>query len=507
MINPIYSPKYLRRNLQKLLLCGVLLLPVATPAAFAAPVTAADAVQDAFIRAAQKIKPSVVTIYVQRGSSEANGSPGMENEPTAPLIPPLPDGERSGLGSGVVVDTQGTILTNYHVVKNATIIRVLFNTDESQPERAVARLAGFDEESDLAVIQLITPSVLRTPLQPAQFANSDQVQVGDWAIAVGAPFDQAQSVTVGVISARGRHLDRDNRLSLQDYLQTDASINPGNSGGPLLNLEGQVIGINTAILSPSRYNVGIGFAVPSNTATSYWPLLKAGNSIDRGFLGIRYLPLDEQVAREFNIAGGMQIGGLAQRDGKFIGPAQAAGLQEGDIITHVNGRGVVSTQEFRKQVATLPPGSRVEFTVLRPMVENAQPHTLTVTLGDWNEQFGQNPEEKPKTPPAPAGFTRSGLRLSEIDKLTSVQRAEMGVGENDSGILITEVLPGSPADIAQLHRGLRIEKVRGDDKVWLPVPEVEDFVKIEAALPSQARLLLQARDRQHTFLYKAIEFP
>ena len=492
-----------RRILHSLLLCGFILLPVHHQLVPAAPLATADEVQAAFTRAAQRIKPSVVTIYVQRGSSEGNSNPDTQNAP----VPPFPDGERSGLGSGVVVDTAGTILTNYHVVKNATIIRVLFNTDESQPERAVARLAGFDEESDLAVIELVSPSTLRTTLQPAQFADSAQVQVGDWAIAVGAPFDQAHSVTVGVISAKGRHLDKDNRLSLQDYLQTDASINPGNSGGPLLNLDGQVIGINTAILSPSRYNVGIGFAVPSNTAAKYWPLLKTGNAIARGFLGIRYLPLDELVARELNIAGGMQIGGLAQRDGNYIGPARSAGLQEGDIITHVNGNSVTSTQEFRKQVATLPPGTRVDFTVLRPLAKNGQSRTLTVTLGDWNEQFGINTEGKLQKPPVPSGFTRSGLQISEIDKLAVALRTELGVGETESGLIITQVLPGSQADIGQLQRGLRIERVRGAGKIWLSVPDLEAFTKIEDALPSQSRLLLQVRDRQRTFLYKAIELP
>lgn len=506
MISPLYFQTRIRRTLQALLLGSVLLLPVHNPVILAAPITTADAVQDAFARAAERVKPSVVTVYVERRAGEPAGNSIEGQEPAPPF--PMPDGERSGLGSGVVVDQEGTILTNYHVVKNATLIRVLFNTDESHPERAVAQLLGFDEESDLAVLQLVNPEKLRIPLKPVSFADSDNVRVGDWAIAVGAPFDQAQSVTVGVISAKSRHLDKDNRLSLQDYLQTDASINPGNSGGPLLNLEGEVIGINTAILSPSRYNVGIGFAVPSNAARSYWPRLKAGEIIARGFLGIRYLPLDEGVARELNVAGGMQIGGLAERNGQFLGPAHAAGLKEGDVITHVNGQSVTTTQEFRKAVATLPPGTPVEFTVLHPQLPDTQKQTVTVVLGNWNDQFESKPKPQQTVPlPSPTGFTRSGLRLSDIDKLTPALRTELGIAEQETGVVVTEILPGSVADIAQLSRGLRIEKVRVDGKNWIAIPNVSTFGKIEDSLPSKSRLLLQARDRQKTFLYKAIELP
>jgi serine protease Do len=493
----------LHRKLSLLLISGMFLLSAHIEAP-GAPVVTADAVQDAFVRAAERITPSVVTIYVERRTADGNNTPNSGEEPSTSFR--MPDGESSGLGSGVVVEHDGTILTNYHVVKNATLIRVLFNTNENRPERAIARILGFDEESDLAVLQLIDPATLRTPLKPAVFADSDKVRVGDWSIAVGAPFDQAHSVTVGVISAKSRHLDKDNRLSLQDYLQTDASINPGNSGGPLLNLNGEVIGINTAILSPSRYNVGIGFAVPSNAALSYWPRLKAGEAIQRGFLGIRYLPIDDAVARELNIAGGMQIGGLAQRNGKYLGPAQAAGLGEGDVITHVNGQNVTTTQEFRRAVATLPPGTKVEFTVLRPQLADGQKQTFTVTLGNWNDQFEQKTKQA-AVPSKATGFTRSGMRLAEIEKLLPAARTEMGVEDDEKGVMILEVLPGSPADIAQLQRGLRIQKIRVDGKEWQDILNPTSFTQIEDNLSSKARILLQTRDRQKTFLYKAIELP
>jgi serine protease Do len=192
--------------------------------------------------------------------------PSADNEEDIPFALPFPFGQRdplerrTSMGTGMVVSADGFILTNHHIVKDATTIRVLLNADSEQPDRPVARLVAFDEESDLAVLK-----IERTNLPTIEFADSDTVRIGEWAIAIGAPFEQAQTVTVGIISAKGRHLPTRERLSLQDYIQTDASINPGNSGGPLLNLEGKVIGINTAILSPSRFNVGIGFSVPSNT--------------------------------------------------------------------------------------------------------------------------------------------------------------------------------------------------------------------------------------------------
>jgi serine protease Do len=241
-------------------------------------------------------------------------------------------------------------------VKGATSLRVLFNADTEQPDRPVARLIGFDEESDLAILK-----IARSGLRPIEFADSDQVRIGEWAIAIGAPFEQAQTVTVGIVSAKGRHLPTRERLSLQDYIQTDASINPGNSGGPLLDLEGRVIGINTAILSPSRFNVGIGFSVPSNTVKAYLPTLMSGKSITRGFLGINYARIDREVAREFGVTDGVQIGAMAtDANNKPMGPASAAGLQPGDIITAVNGVAIDSSDRFRRIVSSTPRGSRFD---------------------------------------------------------------------------------------------------------------------------------------------------
>lgn len=491
--------------------------------AAARPVLTADAVQEAFIRVAEWIKPSVVTIYAERtarestrGSTRApeekprgdqDGGPAPDDdEPPFPFGPLDPGEPRTSLGTGMVIGETGEILTNYHVVKDSSVIRVIFNAEDERPARPAAKVIAYDEESDLAVLRLVSLSGLQ-PLRAVEFGDSDKVRIGEWALAVGAPFDQAQTVTVGVISAKGRHLDKDNRLSLQDYIQTDASINPGNSGGPLVNLDGKVIGINTAILSPSRFNVGIGFAVPSNTIRQYLPLLRTGKTIARGFLGIQYTALEPDVAREFGVVGGMQIGALARRGEQYIGPAREAGLQEGDIITHVNGQAIVSSDDFRRLVAGSTPGTRLKFTVVRPNESNGvavnESRDILVTLGDWNTQNERKPAESTAVPPAVA-TSPLGLKVEDAEKLTSAEQDLFGLTNTSKGLVITSIAPGSPADDAQLRRGLRVARLRVNGGVWQTPANAHEFSRFENSLPPGARVLLQLRDRQNVSLYKVI---
>ena len=313
-------------------------------------------------------------------------------------------------------------------------------------------------------------------------------------------------MTVGVISAKGRHLDKDNRLSLQDYLQTDASINPGNSGGPLVNLDGKVVGINTAILSPSRFNVGIGFAVPSNTIREYLPLLMSGKSVQRGFLGIQYTALEAEVAREFGVAGGMQIGSLARRGDQFIGPAQEAGLQEGDIITAVNGQEMVTNHEFRRIVAGSAPGTILKFAVVRPGGGDKETRIVTIKLGDWNAQNAVKPLlDSVPLPAVPA--SRLGLKIEDAEKLSADERDLLGLEKDAKGAVITDVEPGSPADDADLRRGLRIARMRTHGGVWQTVAGEKEFARMEEALLPGARVLMQVRDGQDVSLYKLLILP
>jgi serine protease Do len=480
------------------------------------PVATAEAVQEAFVRVADRVKPMVVTVVCEKlPKAPAARKPGEkpgdkpnekpaapdDDEDEAPFGFSDPSEPSSSLGTGVVIRADGYILTNNHVIRGADVIRVLFNADGENPDRAVAQLVGSDEESDLAVLK-----ISRKDLPTATFADSDAVRIGQWALAIGAPFDQPQTFTAGVISAKSRHLERNNEQSLQDYLQTDASINPGNSGGPLVNLEGEVIGINTAILSPSRFNVGIGFSVPSNTVKRLMPILLSGKSVQRGFLGIKYVRIDEGVAKEFGVAGGMQIGALAKnKEGAFIGPAKEAGLREDDIITAVDGQPMLSREQFRALVATTPPGATLKFSVTRPGADKATQFETSVILGDRETQGA------PATP-KPAVQTKApllglGLDVANASSLSAVEKAKFGdLTGKEKGAVITKIAPGSPADEGSIPRGLRIVRARVGG-VWQLVPDAATWQKIEKNAAPSERILLQLRDGADTSFYKLIVAP
>jgi serine protease Do len=493
------------------LFCSVLVAQPNFARAQDHPVATAEAVQEAFVRVAEKLRPSVVTIVCETsakapappaklGDKTAPPPPGDDDEDDDPFSFSDPNEPRSSLGTGFVVRTEGYILTNYHVVKNADSIYVLFNSDSENPDRPLAKLVGFDEESDLAVLK-----VARTGLTAAPFADSDSVRIGQWALAMGAPFDQPQTFTAGVISAKGRHLDKKGTQGLQDYLQTDASINPGNSGGPLVNLDGQVIGINTAILSPSRFNVGIGFSVPSNTAQRLLPILLTGKTVQRGFLGIQYARLDDEVAKEFGVPGGMQIGALAKNEeGAYIGPAKEAGLREDDIITAVDGTLITSSDQFRAIVAASPPGKTLKFAVTRPGGEKATQFEASVTLGDRTAL----------TKPAavkPAVATKIdilglGVEVANADKVPAMDKQKYGITGKEKGAVILKVMPGTPADEGHLLRGLRIVRARING-AWSVIPDAATWQKLEKSAAPGDKILLQLRDRDEISVYKLIVVP
>lgn len=471
-----------------------------------------DQLQDAFVKVAAKVKPSVVTVYAERLPEPAAEQEEKPATSDSPAMPSVPDDSQASLGSGMIIDHEGHILTNYHVVKNAAVIRVVTDTSGDSPARPVAKLVGFDEESDLAVLQ-IPPSA---SLQPVQFGDSDALRVGDWVMAIGAPFDQAQTVTTGVISAKARHLTRDGQLSLQDYLQTDASINPGNSGGPLVDMQGVVIGINTAILSPSRYSVGIGFAVPSATINRLLPKLLTGQHVERGFLGIRYLPISPEVATAFGITGGMQIGALAQKDGKPYGPALDAGLRQGDIIVAVNGQSVATSELFRGFVSTLAPGTVVQLDVLRPLPQGIQRRTFEITLSDRSEEFPSSDAPEASTA---LNLPQFGLQVENTNELTAPQRTLLGqtpndLGQNENKVIITYVQPGSPADDSQLRQGEIICKINimkpsltGEESLgaWQTITDRPQLLQSVREMPPQTKILLQIQDKQGILIYKILQ--
>ncbi len=482
------------------LLCPLFSLPSsAQTAPTPTPSPALSLFQDELISVVGRIKPAVVTVICER----ARDSASEDDTDDAPSAPPSdPSAPLSSLGTGMVFRADGLILTNYHVVRNATSIRVLFNADSEEVDRAYGRLVGFDADADLAVVQ-----VNRQNLPVLEFADSDKVQIGQWAVAVGAPFDQPQSVTLGVISARGRHIDKNGTPSLGDYLQTDASINPGNSGGPLLDLQGRVVGLNTAILSPSRASAGIGFSIPSNTIRRLLPLLVAGKPVKRGFVGVQYSRLSPQVAREFGLDGGLQVGALAQKNGAPVGPAKDAGLREGDIITGVDGQSVSTVEGFRSFVSGRTPGEKITLRVARPSALDASVQTLELplVLGDRALSIGDAATMTPSIP-AFAAITGLGLTVSDPARLDAAQKTKWKLKGLESGAIITKVGDGSPADEGDLREGLRITRARVGGQ-WRAVANAADWKKIEAALLPAERVLLQLRDAEDVSVYRVVVVP
>jgi serine protease Do len=273
---------------------------------------------------------------------------------------------QSGVGSGVVVSADGYILTNNHVVRGADELRVRFSDGRTLP----ARVIGADELTDIAVVK-----VDESDLPAVQFADSDQVEVGEWVVAIGSPLGFDSTVTAGIVSATGRSgipLPGANAAMYQDFIQTDAAINPGNSGGPLLNLDGRIVGINTAIASRSGAYDGIGFAVPANMARSVMESLIRTGRVSRGWMGVEFAQPEPD-----NTSSGPR-GGVAVARLVDDGPADRAGLRPGDVITRFQSRQIDSPARLRSAIAITPPGTEAQIEVLR----DGRPRTLTVRLAD-----------------------------------------------------------------------------------------------------------------------------
>ena len=459
------------------------------------------ALQNDVTQVVAHVKPSVVTVVCEKSRDSVKGE---EDEGDAPPAPPSdPSAPLASVGTGWVFRADGLILTNYHVVRGATSIRVLFNADSEDIERVAARVIGYDPDSDLAVLK-----VNRANLPTLELADSDAAVPGQWAIAVGSPFDQPQSVTLGVLSARGRHIDKNGSPSTLDFLQTDASINPGNSGGPLLDLNGRVVGLNTAILSPSRASAGIGFSIPSNTIRRLLPLLVAGKQVRRSFVGIQYSRLAPDVAREFGLDGGLQIGSLAQKNGAPIGPAKDAGVRDGDIIFAVDGHAVSNVEEFRALIVAKSPGDKLSLDIARPDFSgqnNVQKLTIPLTLGDRAQGLGED-TGAPFSIPVSAPIVGSGLTVSDAKTLDATQKDKWRLKGTEIGAVITNIVPASRADEADLVTGLRIVRVRQNGK-WTDVASASNWRALEKTAIPGAHLVLQLRDGAGVSAFRVLTLP
>jgi len=383
--------------------------------------------------------------------------------------------ERRALGSGFIVDPRGYIITNNHVVANADKIYVKLSSDadDDADNGRPATIVGVDKDTDIAVIKIDT----KQPLPTVKLGNSDGVQVGDWVLAIGSPFALAKTVTAGIISAKNRTIDDPgpsgiSQSQFQHFLQTDAAINPGNSGGPLVNMDGQVVGMNTAIYTQSMGSQGVGFAMPSNTiAQIYNMLIGPEHKVVRGSIGISFQQsLSSAVKRMYGFQNGVIVSTVTPSGG-----AAKAGIQPGDVIVSIDGRNIKDGDDLVADISNRKVGSNVKLGYLR----NGKQSTADVAIGDRAKTYadlsGDEDDNSPATPQAPdTGKSLLGITVSAIPPAIS---SRIGV---KSGVIITSVRPGSFADEIGLPKGYIITEINKK-----PVTNEADYRAIVSTLKSK----------------------
>jgi serine protease Do len=411
-----------------------------------------------FVSLAKKMRPIVVNISTTqisdvRGQQEF-GSPFGEEDPFNDFWKrffggPLPRGRQrqQSLGSGFIIDADGSILTNNHVVENAQKIVVKLLGDEQEYE---AKVVGRDSKTDIAVIKINT----KTNLPTANLGDSDKLEVGEWVVAIGNPFGLDSTVTSGIVSAKGRHIGQG---PYDNFIQTDASINPGNSGGPLINLRGEVIGINTAIFSRTGGNMGIGFAIPVNLAKELLPQLRGKGKVTRGYLGVLIQKVTPEIAESLGMEHG--YGALVANVSKD-GPAEKAGVKVGDVIVEFDGKEVKDSGDLPIIVARTPVDKKVRMKVLRDKKEVM----LGVAVGELKEEE------------VVASVPEKGELGMTVQKVTPQMAESLGL-EKPEGVVVTDVESGSAADEAGIRRGDVIVQI--DRK---PVRSVDEYKKSIAGI-------------------------
>lgn len=379
--------------------------------------------------------------------------------------------ERS-LGSGVIVDSKGYIVTNRHVVEKADRVRVQLQDDPPGVQHD-AKVIGSDQETDLAVVKIDVDH----PLPAAKLGNSDGMQVGDWVLAIGSPFSLRETVTAGIVSAKGRNIVPNRQF--QSFIQTDAAINPGNSGGPLVNMSGEVIGINTAILTDTNAYAGVGFAMPSNTvAQVYNQLIGPDHRVARGSIGIEFNAQENPaIARVYGVNQGVTISNVVAGS-----PADQAGLKVGDTIISVDGKSVKNGDELVADIASRRPGSKVNLGFVR----NGKKQESAVTVADRAKLFaarlGQEEEGNDETQPQEG---KLGLNVRALTQ-DMADRLDVPV----KGVIVQEVKPGSFADDVSLQRGDVILEINKQ-----PVNSEDDFNRVAASLKSEQDVVFLVRQR------------
>ena len=435
---------------------GALAIAGALPLAWSQQPEAREAISEAnqlskaFRQAATRAMPTVVKIKARTKQREVSGRATGENPfRGTPLedmfrdfngnmrVPP-----RDGVGSGVIIDRSGIVLTNNHVVEGADEVIVVL----SDHREFKATEVKTDPESDLAVVRFSGGG----DLPVAKLGDSDSLEIGDWVLAIGNPFELETTVSAGIISGRGRELGSIRRAR---FLQTDAAINPGNSGGPLVNLDGEVIGINTAIASSSGGYQGVGFAVPVNLARWVVPQLIEKGSVERAYLGVKIGAMSSELAQQF---------GSDTTDGVIVGevmpntPAAEAGFKDGDVITHFGGKRVHTPTELTELVERTPFGNKQTVQVLR----DGKPHDLSVTVKRMPNDFAQaEAAEGDDAPESPKKQAAAGSKLGlEVADLGAEEATKLGY-EGQTGVLVTSVDENGPAYQKGIREGMLIRRV------------------------------------------------
>ncbi len=481
-------------------------LLVAQVSLASSPVAARPA-PDSFADLAAKLLPSVVNISTTQTMKSERGR--EHAGPEVPQFPPgspfeeffrdffdhgMPKGGRpeaqprkaTSLGSGFIIDPAGYVVTNNHVIADADEITVILHDDTNLK----AELVGRDTKTDIALLKVKTDK----PLSAAPWGDSDAARVGDWVLAIGNPFGLGGSVTAGILSARQRDI---NSGPYDDFLQTDASINRGNSGGPMFNMDGQVVGINTAIYSPSGGSIGIGFAIPSTLAKAVVAELQSepDHNVHRGWLGVRIQAVTDEIAESLglNKAKGALVASVSDN-----GPAQVAGIQAGDVVLTFDGREVTDMRRLPRLVAETPVGKSVPVTVWRKRKENAV-QVKVGRLEESDQQQQASVQESPKKRSADeAGVVRTlGLTLSGM---TADLREKFSLAGDSKGVVVVDVAKDSSAAAKGVRPGDLIMEA-AQEEVKSPV---EVSSKIEEAKKSGRKSILLLVERQGDLRFIAL---
>jgi len=457
----------------------------ATPLSIPSP----QQLSNQFSQISKQLEPTVVNINTEstiknphrrRGGPDQGG--GDDQNPFDDFFDRFFGGQGGGqqgpirersLGSGVIVDPKGYIVTNRHVVEKADRIRVKLQDD---PPGVLhdAKVIGSDQETDLAVIKIDSDKSLPV----AKLGNSDSMQVGDWVLAVGSPFGLQETVTAGIVSAKGRNIVPNRQF--QSFIQTDAAINPGNSGGPLVNMAGEVIGINTAILTDTNAYAGVGFALPSNTVvTVYNQLIGPEHRVSRGSIGIEFAAQENPaIARVYGVNGGVTVANVIPGT-----PADQAGLKVGDTIISVDGKPVKNGDELVADIASRKPGTKIDLGFIR----NGKKQTAAVTVSDRAKLFASRlGEDEEGGQEAAPKESKLGLTVRAVTN-EMADRLDIAAGK---GVIVQDVKPGSFADDIGVARGDVILEVNKQ-----PVNSEDEFSRVALALKSGQDVVFLVRQR------------